>query len=136
MPDRRPKTDPRPHRTALINAAEGRPTFNWRCNPRELHLRNFREPDETITQAKARREAEAIVWEDRQTWTGRIWILREDEQDHRQEAREAYARDYRPIQTLDGLDPSPGRVRMREFLASFNALRSIFWKKEDTQWLI
>lgn len=94
--------DPRPHRTALSKAVKGL-RFKW-CH---WNLR----ADEI-----AAREDE---WEDRKTWVGGIWALREGEQNQRQEARAAYIKLYRPIQTLDGLDPSPRRVAFCELISGF-----------------
>lgn len=42
-----------------------------------------------------------------------IWALREIDMDWRQRKRADYVARYRPIQTLDGLDPHPRRVERR-----------------------
>lgn len=39
------------------------------------------------------------------------WVLREREMDRVQQKRAAYVTRYRPIQTLDGLDPWPASAR-------------------------
>ena len=49
------------------------------------------------------------------------WALREIEMDRRQRKRDAYVIRYRPIMTLDGLDPSSGRVAMRRAAAAIQA---------------
>jgi hypothetical protein len=47
------------------------------------------------------------------------WALREIEMDRREKKRAAYVTRYRPIQTLDGLDPHPGRLAYRELINGF-----------------
>jgi len=50
------------------------------------------------------------------------WALREIEMDKRQRKRAAYVTRYRPIQTLDGLDPDPVRLAYREVAEGFTVL--------------
>lgn len=50
------------------------------------------------------------------------WALREIEMDRRQKKRAAYVTRYRPIRTLDGLDPYPPRAAIREAARSLCAL--------------
>ncbi len=53
--------------------------------------------------------------------TNVTWALREIEMDRVQRRRDAYVARYRPIQTLDGLDPSPSRVGMRRAVKALEA---------------
>ena len=54
--------------------------------------------------------------------TGAIWHMRKRAMEERDAERVAYLLKFRPIQTLDGLDPHPGRVAMREVTAAFRTL--------------
>ncbi len=51
--------------------------------------------------------------------TGAIWYLRKLAMEERDAERAAYILKYRPIQTLDGLDPSPTRLAYRELANGF-----------------
>lgn len=58
----------------------------------------------------------------REDWVEAIWMLREQQMDLTQKRRAAHVLRYRPIQTLDGLDPAPLRVVGRELANGFYVL--------------
>jgi len=114
--------DLRPHRTALSSAVDGRPySVVYPGDPWNTPLLCYRDNGETLAQAEALREEAVAAFDDRQTWAGKVWVLRESEQDTRQEDRALYVKNYRPLQTLDGLDP------LWEFSRAFRALGRGSW---------
>ncbi len=60
--------------------------------------------------------------------TGAIWYLRKLAMERRDEERAAYVKRYRPIQTLDGLDPHlRPRVSRSGLLAVVHALMEVLY---------
>lgn len=124
----REKKDPRPHRAALFEAAARRIQLDVMVNdlnPRDLTLGAYKRaycfPTDTEGEVKADQERDALAFEDSRTWPGAIWKLRETEMDANQKRRDEYVAKYRPIQTLDGLDPDPVRLAYREMAKEINA---------------
>lgn len=120
----REKKDPRPHRTALLKAVkcvqlytDGRFTYGAYLEQKS---------GETNLQFRARKReacaADAIAEADFMTWPGAIWTLRVDAMASRRRERARYVARYRPIQTLDGLDPYPPRAAMRELIKKVRVL--------------
>lgn len=61
----------------------------------------------------------------REDWVEAIWRLREVQMDTRQKRRAANVLRYRPIQTLDGLDPHPSREPWAWYSNGVRAMRMV-----------
>lgn len=72
---------------------------------------------------KAMRNKMQADGQDADDITDVTWVLREREMDRVQQKRAAYVVRYRPIQTLDGLDPDPRRIRFKEYGEAFHAFK-------------
>ncbi len=100
----------RPYRTALksevhalMTACRWPAIFTMERNPKETKIAFHK-------RQKAYEEKQVRQDEDRSTWVGAIWLLCENDMGLIQGRRDAYVSRYRPIQTLDGLDPHPSRI--------------------------
>jgi len=88
----------------------------------EAYKRRYGEPDDTLTFLRAQQAKDSAVYKDIRTWYGAVWALRETEQRRTDLKRTEHVARYRPIQTLDGLDPDPVRLAYREMAEGFKAL--------------
>jgi len=125
----REKKDPRPHRTAMERAAATsvqRAMMGYDCDPGEMTLKTYQhrhgEPDNCLKELKLQQAKDSAAYKDIRTYTGAVWSLRRAEQRATDLKRAEYVERYRPIQTLDGLDPHPRRVAMRVLINGFRVL--------------
>lgn len=130
---KRIKKNPRPHRTEMERAAaqavhRAVHIETYSGDPGDLTLRQYKNRNEfpgdtsTMEDFRARQAKDSAAYQDIRTWTGAVWALREDEQKVTDLKRAEYVARYRPIQTLDGLDPSPRRVALRNMTDMFKAV--------------
>jgi hypothetical protein len=89
---------------------------------RNLHKNLRRERFAEKAAGVEKPEVTLTVLRDVRDRVGAIWYLRDLEQDARQAKRVAYVKKYRPVQTLDGLDPDPVRLAYRELANGFKVL--------------
>ncbi len=132
-PSGTPKSDPRPHRTALKTAIHARRENElkaWPVNPRDMTLVEYRLEHgglKSLSDVRAAKDKDADHWEDMHTVTGALWSAREREMNARQRARARFVKKYRPIQTLDGLDPHWSRNGLCGYAAALKALMCVGW---------
>ena len=129
----REKKDPRPHRTAMERAAatavqRAVMIENYSGDPGELTLTAYKNrhgiPEDTLSELREYQKKDSAAYKDIRTWTGAVWALREAEQKVTDLKRAEYVARYRPIQTLDGLDPHWQRKYFRDAAASVAAWRA------------
>lgn len=128
------KKDPRPHRTAMERAAplKVQRAVAIDCfdqDPGELTLRQYRtrygKSDDNDADLREQQAKDSANWKDIRTWTGAVWALREAEQKVTDMKRAEYVARYRPIQTLDGLDPDPRREGARAINNALNVMYEV-----------
>ena len=126
------KKDPRPHRTAIHAAGASQIKLDMAINDHDpgdlahlLYRCRYYKQDITMEVSKADQARDSAEWKDSRTWTGALWKLRGPEMDATQKAKDNHVERYRPIQTLDGLDPHWQRKYFREITGSVVAWRKM-----------
>ena len=119
--------DSRPHRTARVLAIKVRREAElnpYPVNPRNMTLVEYRLEYgglKSLSDVRAAKDQDADHWEDMNTWFGAVWSLRALKMDAQQKAKDRHVAHYRPIQTLDGLDPHWSRNGLQGYVEALVA---------------